>query len=175
MSKLSFEQNAILNAIKYHGKRTVREISNAVRTVVVITESEVKEFVDKMIVNKLLENHEGGVYKISALGEKEVTYDRNLLNQPTAALPLTSTSDSNQKKEKTMKKDLLDSLNALRTKLTTQPPKPVDQFDDKIALLDAIITLPEMENPLIEVLKDIKFDLQAIQKTATDAQLAAES
>ena len=104
-----------------------------------------------------------------------MTYDRNLLNQPTAALPLTSTSDSNQKKEKTMKKDLLDSLNALRTKLTTQPPKPVDQFDDKIALLDAIITLPEMENPLIEVLKDIKFDLQAIQKTATDAQLAAES
>ena len=49
MSKLSFEQNAILNAIKYHGKRTVREISNAVRTVVVITESEVKEFVEKIM------------------------------------------------------------------------------------------------------------------------------
>lgn len=169
MSTLTFEQSAVLTAIESNPTGNIKDITELVKKSVVVTQSEVEDFIQALLDMKFIIKH-NDCWSTTA-------------NRDAGAAPLKTKKlitakkapENHQKKDITMKPALLSSIESLRTKLEAKPPETVKQFEDKIGLLDALVDLPQIEKPLATILKEIKADLQAIQKAAVDAKNILES
>lgn len=161
MEKLTYEQTIVLKAVG-NSSGNIKDVYSEAKGSIAITQPEIDSLLQSLLKIKLVTNKDSDEWKITTRAKKVAQF-----NKPSSKVRENKT---HQKKDITMKKSLATSIEMLRSKLETKPPQPIEQYQDKIDVLTALIDLPEIEEPLSLILKEIKNDLQALEKAATDAK-----
>jgi len=172
MQKLTYELFVTLKALEKKPHKSIKSLADIIKNDVVITLKEVAGLVKLSIENRWINKANNGLLTLTKTGviaiESQV-YEPNLnLTVPTT--PAKNGLNKHKEKDVTMKIDLIKSIEQLRSKLEAKPPKKIEQFEDKVELIDAISELPGIDQPLVILLKEIKSDLQKLQLAAEEAE-----